>query len=220
MLTEGREMKCPLDEKLLVDYLEGELEHEEASRLDNHLKSCPVCREEYETLQEAKKALLCCKEQTAVEEPGESFWQESSRIIAEATYRHREGASAGGIVVLLNRWRPLILAAAAVLLLVLAGTLEWRSRSGTRIQGLQIAAGESASNVITPGDSLFLIGEAVFNYGQATNTLEAIGELAADSSADLPPEAAVFPVGRSVYESLVDLEDQQLENVMLALASR
>jgi len=213
-------MKCPLDEKLLVDYLEGELTHEEAARLNDHLKSCPVCREEYETLQEAKKALLYCKEQTTVEEPGESFWQESSRIIAEATYRHREEDSPRGIVVLLNRWRPLILAAAAVLLLVLAGTLEWRSRSGTRIQGLQIAARESASNVITPGDSLFLMGEAVFNYSQATNTLEAIGELAADSSADLPPEAMVFPVGRSVYESLVDLEDQQLENVMLALASR
>lgn len=50
-------MNCAEAKTLLSDWMDGELEEEKAELLKEHLAVCPVCKEEYETLNFLRKQL-------------------------------------------------------------------------------------------------------------------------------------------------------------------
>ncbi|HUU28583.1 MAG TPA: zf-HC2 domain-containing protein [archaeon] len=211
-------MKCPLDESLLVDYLEGELEATASSMVSEHLKSCPVCRTEYEALLEAREALRAMRE-SKTEEPPESFWQESLQAVAQATYRRRVDSSLGKVIKF-PYLKPKFLAAAAVVMMALAGTLKWGLFTGRSVRSPEtVVQAVSPANNIALEDSLYLLTRAIYQCDLAAMALESIGELEAGDTSGIPSAGMVFPVGRSVYEGLLDLKDNEIDNVMVLLAS-
>ena len=211
-------MNCPIDEIMLIDYLEGELDPETARRVEQHLESCPTCRTEYESLLKVKKVLAGAKE-SAVDEPGESFWKENLEAVARATYRKDSSSVSMGKVLIFRRFTPRILAAAAVVLLALAGALKLGlGPLGTRempsAELAQISADDQAYI-----DSLYRVAETVYQYQIALNAMESMIELAADQEGAYTTDGMALPAYSSVYDGLAELEDSQLEQVMYSLAS-
>jgi hypothetical protein len=211
-------MNCPIDEIMLIDYLEGELDPETARRVEQHLESCPTCRTEYESLLKVKKVLAGAKE-SAVDEPGESFWKENLEAVARATYRKDSSSVSMGKVLIFRRFTPRILAAAAVVLLALAGALKLGlGPLGTRempsAELAQISADDQAYI-----DSLYRVAETVYQYQIVLNAMESMVELAADQEGGYTPAGMEVPAYSSVYDGLAELEDSQLEQVMYSLAS-
>ena len=211
-------MNCPIDEIMLIDYLDGELDPETARRVEQHLESCPTCRAEYESLLKVKEVLTGAKE-SAVDEPGEPFWKENLEAVARATYRKDSSSVSMGKVLIFRRFTPRILAAAAVVLLALAGALKLGlSPLGTRempsAELAQVSADDQAYI-----DSLYRVAETVYQYQIVLNAMESMVELAADQEGGYTPAGMEVPAYSSVYDELADLEDSQLEQVMYSLAS-
>jgi hypothetical protein len=211
-------MNCPIDEIMLIDYLEGELDPETARRVEQHLESCPTCRTEYESLLKVKKVLAGAKE-SAVDEPGESFWKENLEAVARATYRKDSSSVSMGKVLIFRRFTPRILAAAAVVLLALAGALKLGlGPLGTREMPSAELAQVSAEDQAYI-DSLYRVAETVYQYQIVLNAMESMVELAADQEGGYTPAGMEVPAYSSVYDGLAELEDSQLEQVMYSLAS-
>ncbi len=209
-------MKCPLDEILMVEYLEGELDPEERGVVEAHFRHCRSCREELEELRRAGGLAREGREEYLLPE---AFWQESLRAVGRATWEHdHRQVLTGGVVVRLRRYYPALLAAAAVLALALAGTLELWRRPAILGPDPQLAA-TAMQEALSPEDSLRLIQGLVTQYQQAVTVLEAMEALGSGVDGGvLPVETTVFPVGRSVYEGLMDLEENQFEAMMVELA--
>jgi len=211
-------MNCPIDEITLIDYLEGELAPEAARRVQQHLESCPACRAEYESLLKVKEVLATAKE-SAVDEPGESFWKENLEAVARATYRKDSFSESIGKVLVFRRFSPRILAAAAVVLLALAAALKLGlSPLGTREMPSAELAQVSAEDQAYI-DSLYRVAETVYQYQIALDAMESMFELAAEQESGYTPAGMEIPVYNSVYDELAELEDSQLEQVMYSLAS-
>ena len=213
-------MNCPIDEILLIDYLEGELEPELARQVEQHLESCPSCRAEYESLLKVKQALSKVKE-SVVDQPPESFWQENLQAVARATYeRDSSTGVSGGKVLSFPRFsRPRILAAAAVVLLALAGVL----RLGLGPLGPPQRPSAELAQVTEANqayiDSLYMLAETIYQYQIALNAMESMVELGADQEGGYLPAGMEVPAHSSVYDGLAELENDQLQQVMYTLAS-
>lgn len=213
-------MNCPIDEILLIDYLEGELEPKMARQVEQHLDSCPSCRAEYESLLKVKQALSKVKE-SVVDQPPESFWQENLQAVARATYeRDSSTGVSGGKVLSFPRFsRPRILAAAAVVLLALAGVL----RLGLGPLGPPQRPSAELAQVTEANqayiDSLYMLAETIYQYQIALNAMESMVELGADREGGYLPAGMEVPAHSSVYDGLAELENDQLQQVMYTLAS-
>ena len=211
-------MNCPIDEIMLIDYLEGELEPEMARRVEQHLESCPTCRAEYESLFKVKQVLAGAKE-SVVDQPPESFWQENLEAVARATYRKDSTFESMGKVLIFRRLKPRILAAAAVFLLALTaalrlglGPLGTPERLSTELA--QVTEADQAYV-----DSLYQLAETIYQYQIALNAMESMVELGSDQEGGYTPAGIEVPAHSSVYDGLAELEDSQLEQVIYALAS-
>jgi len=213
-------MNCPIDEILLIDYLEGELEPKMARQVEQHLEACRHCRAEYESLLKVKQALAGVKE-SVVDQPPESFWQENFQAVARATYeRDSSTGVSGGKVLSFPRFSRLrILATAAIVLLALAGVLRLGlgpigPPRGPSAELVQVTEANQAYV-----DSLYMLAETIYQYQIALNAMESMVELGADQENGYVPAGMEVPAYSSVYDGLAELEDNQLQQVMYALAS-
>lgn len=213
-------MNCPIDEILLINYLEGELKPELARQVEQHLESCPSCRAEYESLLKVKQALSGAKE-SVVDQPPESFWQENLQAVARATYeRDSSTGVSGGKVLSFPRFsRPRILAAAAVVLIALAGVLRlgFGPIGPPQRPSAELAQVTEANQAYI--DSLYMLAETIYQYQIALNAMESMVELGADQEGGYLPAGMEVPAHSSVYDGLAELENDQLQQVMYALAS-
>lgn len=212
-------MNCPIDEILLIDYLEGELKPELARQVEQHLESCPSCRAEYEALLKVKQALSGVKK-SVVDQPPESFWQENLQAVARATYKRDSSFASMGKVLSFPRFsRPRILAAAAVVLIALAGVL----RLGLGPLGPPQRPSAELAQVTEANqayiDSLYMLAETIYQYQIALNAMESMVELGADQEGGYLPAGMEVPAHSSVYDGLAELENDQLQQVMYSLAS-
>jgi len=115
--------------------------------------------------------------------------------------------------------RPRILAAAAVVLLALAGVL----RLGLGPLGppqrpsAELAQVTEATQAYI--DSLYMLAETIYQYQIALNAMESMVELGADREGGYLPAGMEVPAHSSVYDGLAELENDQLQQVMYTLAS-
>ena len=211
-------MNCPIDEILLIDYLEGELEPEAARRVEQHLESCPVCRAEYESLIRVRDAIAGAKE-SAVAEPGEYFWKENLEAVARATYMKDSSSAPVGKVLIFRRFSPRVIAAAAVVLLAVVGAfrLGLGPLSRTERPATELVQVDEDDQAYT--DFLYQFAEAIYKYQIALNAVESMVEIASDQESGSLPDEMEFPAYSSAYDGLAELEDDQLEQVMYSLAS-
>ena len=211
-------MNCPIDEILLIDYLEGELEPETARRVEQHLESCPACRAEYDSLLRVREALAGAKE-SAVAEPGESFWKDNLEAVARATYRKDSSSSPMGKVLIFRRFSPRVLAAAAVVLLAFLGALRLGLGPLSRTERPAMELAQVTEDDQAYSDSLYQLAEMIYNSQIALNAVESMVEIASDQEGGYVPAGMEFPAYSSAYDGLAELEDDQLEQVIYALAS-
>jgi len=73
-------MKCDLPIELLNAYLDGELDAQEKTRVENHLRDCPACREELETLRRMDEQIR----ERVFEEPSREFVFALNRRVMDA----------------------------------------------------------------------------------------------------------------------------------------
>jgi len=211
-------MNCPIDEILLIDYLEGGLEPDTARRVEQHLESCPVCRAEYESLLRVREALTGAKE-SAVDEPGEYFWNESLEAVARATYRKDSFSARVGKVLIFRRFSPRVLAAAAVVLLAVVGALRLGLGPLSRTERPATELAQVTEDDQAYTDSLYQLAETIYKYQIALDAVESMVEIASDQEGGYVPAGMEFPAYSSAYDGLAELEDGQLEQVMYSLAS-
>ncbi|RZB33440.1 MAG: hypothetical protein SRB2_03993 [Desulfobacteraceae bacterium Eth-SRB2] len=68
-------MNCKrIKKRFLMDYIEGNLEPDQKTLVENHLVNCPQCREHFEEIQRIEHLL----KSYAVPNPGEAFWDRLS----------------------------------------------------------------------------------------------------------------------------------------------
>ena len=72
-------MKCDLPIELLNAYLDGELDAQKKARVENHLRDCPACREELETLRKIDEQIR----ERVFEEPSREFVFSLNRRIVD-----------------------------------------------------------------------------------------------------------------------------------------
>ncbi|MFH1070905.1 MAG: zf-HC2 domain-containing protein [Candidatus Glassbacteria bacterium] len=210
-------MKCPLDEITLIDYLEGELDTKDAASLRRHLEVCAACRDTCREIAGTRRVLAeHCR--TSGQAP-EGFWEENLAAVAAATYGKPEGdVSHSG-------WRDYTaglrwLAAAAIVVLALVGSFRlglFEARQPG--QPLQVAQQSGDERVQVLIDSLYLLAETAHRYNMAASTLQSIESLTAAGEETRLQDDLAYPAGR-VYDQLLDLEDDQLQQVLYVLASR
>ena len=150
-------MSCPFDESIILDYLEGELEGESAREIEKHLAGCSHCREKYDSLLRARKVLGTAARELKIDDPGETFWQQNARKIAQATFRKKDTHASTGKVLFLRRSVVPLLAAAAVLLLIFTGQLEWIVRHPLSQEKNGRIQQENLTYEMSLEDSLYII---------------------------------------------------------------
>ena len=74
-------MTCYHSSALLEDYIDGTLPAESVDEIDQHLKSCERCRQEYEAAVSLKKLLKV----KPIHQPPPEYWSELSNIIIART---------------------------------------------------------------------------------------------------------------------------------------
>lgn len=73
-------MKCDLPIELLNAYFDGELDAHEKARVENHLRDCPACREELETMSRIDEQVR----ERVFEEPSRDFIFSLNRRVMDA----------------------------------------------------------------------------------------------------------------------------------------
>ena len=221
-------MKCPhgVDELQLINLIEGELDKQEKDALLSHLDRCDICANNYNSLSRTLEMLSYSgNNSNDFLDPGESFWSENRRVIASRTYLK------DNVVSISSAWKrirksqalKISLAAAAVMLITL-GIFNYQ----TGVNNPDINSKVTVEKVDEAGlsadqyallDSLRILQQKITDYELAASTLEALGDYvySVDSSLPLLDENAA--TGSSIYSSMMDLNEDELEIVAYALAS-
>ncbi len=115
---------CSAREKSISDYLGGGLDPRQRKELEEHLRTCPACREALERMEETGRQV---RETVSSSETAAPAWDRSrerikSNILAEIT---RTGRPRGPGILTRLRLRPIPALAAGILLLAAAGGI-WR----------------------------------------------------------------------------------------------
>lgn len=211
-------MKCPIDEALMIDYLEGICEAELAEEVRRHLERCPVCRQEYDSLSRMRN-ILADSAGDLTDEPPESFWRENARAVAEATYLQPARLE--------RRWSARFsrtavtgaIAAAAVLVLAITWLLElepWQPGPGKKPVLVSQEAQVSPEAALV--DSLWLLWREMQEFEMAANALESIYALELEADNGAAAGEFLFSTGSSVYEGLDDLNEEQVQQVVFLAA--
>ncbi|MCE5270404.1 zf-HC2 domain-containing protein [bacterium] len=204
-------MRCPIDEGLMIDYLEGILDETERERVRDHIRSCPGCAERLLELNRVR-GLFAAPALRRVEMPPEQFWNENLRAIEAATWR------------MPRQWRSRLfrhaawkmVAAAAAVLLVFLGV----GRMGVFSPGSPSLAGRQSFMLPVEQDSMKVMRRMLTDCTLAAEYLQTVSDLNADTTAGSADKTVLFPAGTSatVYDGLMDLDEEQLDGVMAIMA--
>lgn len=211
-------MKCPIDETLMIDYLEGCCEPGAAAQVRSHLEQCPACRREYEELAGVRR-MMAGPAAGPPDEPPESFWAENARVVAEATYLQPARLERRWALRLPRAAMTGTLAAAAVLLL----TLTWLFESGPFSPGPEtLPAVVSLEDTPSAGqalqDSLWMLWREMQEFEMAAKALESAYALQLESDSGAAGGELLYPSDYTVYDGLQDLNDEQVDQVIFLAA--
>ncbi len=209
-------MRCPVDDRMLIEYLESELEGPAAAEIGEHVASCSECHLRLTQLGAARKAVA--DRVSAFGPPDESFWKSNLENVARATWL--KGESSGPVR--RRRLRGLVpmMAIAAVLLLVLLGTF----RNGVfgpeaQPEPLVVAQADSISTEALV-DSIYMLARLAGQYQMAYRAMESIEAIGANTDGSSYDETGMtYQVTGNVYEAFLGMEDEQVEQVLYVLAS-
>ncbi len=209
-------MLCPVDDRILIEYLEGELEGQAAAEIGQHVASCGQCHARLAQLEATRRAVA--DRIGDYNPPSESFWKDNLEGVARATWLKREPAG----VVSRRRLQRLVpaMAAAAVILLALIGT--FRSGVFTPAPGQQEMVVVRADTVSAEAlvDSLYMLARLAEQYQMAYQAMESIEEIGSSSEGSPYEETGMtYSVTGNVYDALLGMEDEQVEQVLYVLAS-
>ncbi|MFC1537347.1 anti-sigma factor family protein [Gemmatimonadota bacterium] len=210
-------MKCPIDETLMIDYLESCCEAELAEQVRLHLEQCPDCSREYNELAAVRKMLAGTAPEPA-DQPPESFWAESARAVAEATYLQPEKLERRWSLRFPRAGMAGALAAAAVLVMALTWLFEFGPPQTGPENGQSLAGREEA--VLSEEalqDSLWLLWQEMQEFEMAANTLESIYALGAETD-NGTAGVEYLATDQSFYDGLQDLNEEQLLQVEFMIA--
>lgn len=207
-------MRCPIDEGLMIDYLEGSLNDPLRAEVRSHILNCPSCADTLYQLSRVE-GLLSAPGLREIDMPSDEFWQASARLIDEATWRkprawRRSFEQAA--------WK--VLAAAALLLLVFIGADQMGVLRNS-------GPGQTPSLVDRQGivmpveqDSMKVMRRLLTDYTLAAEYLQTVSDESADSAYGSMEKPVMFPAGAgaTVYDGLMDLDEEQLDGVMAIMA--
>jgi len=111
------------------------------------------------------------------------------------------------------------MAAAAVILLAIVGA--FKLSISPRDPDSQFAVGaRDTINTEALVDSLYMLAELARQYEMTYSTMESIEHLATGADGDAYSETGLnYSVTHSVYDALLDMDDDQLDQVLMVLAS-
>jgi hypothetical protein len=209
-------MQCPVDERMLIEYCEGELDGPAAAEIGEHVTSCAECQTRLTNLKAVRRGVS--DRVSAFSPPEESFWKENLENVGRATWLKGEPVG----LVRRRRLRQLapIMAVAAVLVLALIGT--FRSDAFRSDHGQQVVTVAAADSVSTEAlvDSLYMLARLAEQYQMAWRAMESIEEIGSSSEgSDYDQVEMTYPVTGNVYDALLGMEDKQVEQVLYVLAS-
>ncbi len=209
-------MRCCVDDRVMIEYLEGELEGPAAAEIGQHVASCDECHTALLRLRAVRAAVADRVRDLAP--PDESFWKANLESVARATWLKSEPAG----VVRRGRLRKLapMMAVAAVLLLALIGALRTGAfNPDTRRPEVAVAGADTVSAEALV-DSLYMLARLAGQYQMAWRTMESIEEIGSSSDSSLYDEVEMtYPGTGNVYDALLTMEDEQVEQVLYVLAS-
>ena len=208
-------MQCPIAENVLLDFLEGELTGQPAAEVAEHLASCEGCSAAFGRLRSVRWALR--DKVASYQPPDQDFWRDNLEAVGMATWRSGKPGRKSGLG-RLNRMAP-VLAAAAVILLAIVGS--FKLNTDPQDPDRRFAAGASDS-ITTEAlvDSLYMLAELARQYELTYSTIESIEQLATGAEGESYSETGMtYPVTGNVYDALLDMDDDQLDQVLMVLAS-
>lgn len=78
-------MTCHQALSLLEDSVDNELSPSQAADLEEHLKACDSCRQEYQASLQLKQSLKQLQQDARVPDPGEDYWSEVTSLVLAKT---------------------------------------------------------------------------------------------------------------------------------------
>jgi hypothetical protein len=113
----GFDMNCKrIKKQFLTDYVEGNLEPDQKTPVEDHLANCPQCREHFREIQRIASLLKAY----TVSDPGEAFWDGlSSRIYSRVNSEKLAQDGLWNILQERMTWKRLVYTATPILLIFL-----------------------------------------------------------------------------------------------------
>ena len=196
-------MQCPVDDRLLIEYLEGELEGRAAAELGEHVAACGKCHARLVQLKRMRRSVV----ETVHEfnPPENAFWKENLEKVAQATWLKDKSV----VKVRRRRFRVMapVFAAAAIVVLALISTFNSSEYvpSGQQ-EPLELAQSDSISAAVLM-DSLYMLATLAEQYKMTYRTLESIEQIGSSEGVESYYESGVtYPVSGNVYDALIGME--------------
>lgn len=207
-------MKCPIDESRMIDYLDGMLERDDERLVSSHLETCRACAEELAGIRAVRELLVECGA-PKVDLPGEAFWSDNLERIGLSTWRRPVSWRSR-----LNRasWR--VMAAAALVVMAFLGFSRLGFIPGAGDKSSPSLAEMTLEENATALDSLEYIRRLLTNYTLAAEYLQTLEDQNGESNGVAAERAFLYTSGLTgtLYDGLLDLDDDELDGVMLLLA--
>ena len=110
-------MSCKrIKSRFLMDYMEGNLEPNQKTLVEDHLANCPQCRQEFERI----RGICFFLNSYTVADPGEAFWDSlSSRIYSRVNSEELAQKKLREIFYDWMSWKRLVYTATPILLILL-----------------------------------------------------------------------------------------------------
>lgn len=221
-------MKCSrgVDEIQLINLIEGELGKPERDALLSHLDRCDICAENYTSLLRILEMLSYSgNNPDNFLDPGEDFWNENRQVIASRTYLKDNVVSISSVWERIRKSQTLriSLAAAAVLLITL-GIFNYQTGVNNPDLNSKMAAEKIDETDLSADqyallDSLRILQQKITDYELTASTLEALGDYVYSLNSAPPLLDENSAAGSSIYSSMMDLNEDELEIVAYALAA-
>ena len=222
-------MRCAKARRYILEMIEGELSPSLQQRLERHLRSCPPCQKEYDTLQELYSTVKDLPLPQVAEPLGAEFLGlVRRRIRAEAIEPSPSRWHRGGWRILSPFRRPLLAYSSLVVFvgLVIGGILFWLFY----FRGIQVDLAdlspeevEQTWELISPDEEVDMELIALLESLSSEEITSFSEELEVEVEPDLIlPEVPILPSGYLnsgyFYDDLSDFSPEEIEQIIQQLS--
>jgi len=206
-------MNCAQASRLMHEYFDGDLAHEDAAKLKAHLGGCPACQEHFNEYERIEGCLHMALAAPAGRDEGDRA------ALTDRILKHLPGRRSRRIARWLRQY-PGVTVAAMLGLVLLAGFIaSWEQDRELVVRGSDLSEIVIEGNRVVVPEGVRIDGDLIIENGEAVVNGEIRGNLTViDGSVNMASTAKVIGEAREINQAL-DWLWYKLRSTVIDLAS-